>query len=262
MITGLAAFFPENATVESISEDQVRTFIRQRRRNTAPGSLRRELGVLKRILRMAVEEGIIQTNPASKFVVPREKVVTHSLTQEDYGKVLRCCPEWLKPIVQFSIATGLSRGELLALRWEDLEGAEDQLRLRLSKGKAARIIPLNNLAKHALETVRSEGTPATGQIFRGKSITAANISQTFMRACRAAEVGAVSYKDLRHTSATWMLQKGIGLGEIAGFLGHANVQTTARYLRQDHTELARAVKALDFMAIEEGRRRGKRSTST
>jgi len=247
MITRLLEFFPEHAAVHSISLERVHAFIRQRGRNIAPGSLRHELGVLKRILRMGVEKGVIETNPTSKLVVPREKVATRYLTYEEFERVLDCCPGWLRPIVQIGLATALSRQDILALRWEYLSHDGTEIRLRSTNGRVARVVPLNKLACRALQVVRPAGA-AAGLIFKGKSVTSANVSQAFMRACRAAGVDGASFKDLRHTSATWLLEQGIALATVSDLLGHSTLQATARYLRPDHTGLAQAVKAIDAAA--------------
>jgi integrase len=247
MIKRFNAFF-HDAIVASISEGQVRNFILQRARESAPGSLRLELGALKRIFRMAVENNVIKTNPASNLSVPRESVETHYLTPDSFCRVLSACPEWLKPIVEFSVGTGLSRHELLRVRWADVEETSGEMLLCTSQGRAERQIPLNELAKHALQSARSRSNRPEGRIFRGKSITSTNISQAFMRACRSAGVSDVSFKDLRHTSAFWMMQQGVPLGTIADFLGHANVQTAVRYLPVEHSELDKAVRVIDRIA--------------
>jgi integrase len=248
MIKRFNAFFCEATILSSISEGQVRDFVRQRSREAAPGSLRLELGALKRIFRMAVDNDVIKKNPALPLSVPREKVETHYLTQYDLRRVLGACPEWLKPIVQFCVGTGLSRQELLRVRWADVEETNGEMFLCVSQGKSERKIPLNDLAKHALQLVRPESDHSKGLIFRGESVTSANISQAFMRACRLAGMSGVSFKDLRHTSALWMRQEGVPLGTIANFLGHANAQTAARYLQGEDAVLDKAVRAIDRIA--------------
>jgi len=248
IITELAAFFGDTTTLASITEDQVRRFIRLRSRDVSLGVLRHELSALKRIFRMAVEMGIVESHPAFEFVAPRERVTTRHLTKEAFARVLKFCPEWLKPISLFAVGAGLSRKELLALTWECLDEADNQIRLRPSEGKEGRVIPLNKMATLALRMVRAQADRPTGRVFRGKSVTEANISQSFMRACRLAEVHA-SFKDLRHTSATWMLEQGVSLQAVADFLGHSNVQASARYLNQSHQGVSvSTVKAIDRAA--------------
>lgn len=244
-IARLTAFFEARATIEAISEAHVRDFVQQRRRNTTPGSLRQELGDLKRILQLAVEEGIIDSNPALNVTVPRERVETHSLTPDELRHILESCKPWLAVVARLAAATALSRADLLRLKWQDVEENGSKLRVR-SKGKVTRVIPLNNLAKDALRAARSQSAHKTGPIFRGKSISSTNVSQAFMRACRAAGVTA-KFRDLRHTAGTFIAANGIGIETVSELMGYANASAAARYFRNDRSQLTTAVKAIDFM---------------
>ncbi len=248
MIKRFNAFFQGTTIFATISERQVRDFIRHRARESAPGSLRLELGALKRIFRMAVENGLIRTNPASDISVPREKVETHYLTPDKFCRVRDASPEWLKIILEFCVSTALTRQELLKARWEDVKEMSGEMSLCVSHGKSKRNVPLNELAKHALQSVRPQSNPAEGRIFRGKSVTSTNISQAFMRACRSAGVRGVSFKDLRHTTAFWMRQEEVPLETIARLLGHTSAQTTMRYIQEQNAKLDSAVLAIDRMA--------------
>lgn len=207
------------------------------------------MGALKRIFRMAVENDLITTNPASNISVPREKVETHYLTPDDLCRVRDASPDWMKEILDFCVGTGLRRQELLRARWEDVEETNGEMFLRVSQGGVERRIPLNELAKHALQSAQRCSSPAKGRIFGGKSVTSTNLSLAFMRACRAGGVRKrVSFKDLRHTSAFWMKQEGVPLEAIANFLGYANVQTAVRYMQEKNAELDKAVGAIDRIA--------------
>jgi integrase len=248
MIKRFNTFFCDSMIIASISNKQVREFIRQRARESAPGSLRLEVGALKRIFRMAVEDGLIETNPASNISVPREKVNTRYLTPEDFCRVRSASPQWLQPILDFCVATGLARRELLSARWDDVTDTSGEISLCVPRGRAKRQVPLNRLAMQALLTIRDRSNSTKGRIFKGKSISSSNISQAFMRACRSAGVTDVSFKDLRHTSVHWMLQGGGSLGTIASFLGHANLQAAARYFRGENTRLDEAVRTIDRVA--------------
>lgn len=245
MIKRFNAFFQNTTTFATISESQIREFVRQRARESAPGSLRVELGALKRIFRMAVDSELITTNPVTKISVPREKVETHYLTPDDFCRVRDASPDWLKIILEFCVSTALTRQELLRARWEDILERNGEMLLCVSQGRSQRKIPLNKLAKSALQSARTQGDSARGQIFRGKSVTSSNISQAFMRACRSAGVRGISFKDLRHTTALWMKQEGIPLETIAHFLGHTNAQSAVRYIQDQNTGLDKAVGALN-----------------
>jgi integrase len=95
----------------------------------------------------------------------------------------------------------MTKAQLLSLQFADIRANGTELRVRSSNGKKARIIPLSRLARTALKAAIAQNPSATGRIFKAKSITSANTSQSFMRACRAAHLDA-SFRDLRHTFAS------------------------------------------------------------
>lgn len=248
MIKRFREFFQDTTIFATISESQIRDFIRQRSREAAPGSLRLELGALKRMFRMAYDCKHITTNAASKISVPRERVETHYLSPDDFCRVRDSSPDWMRIILDFSVSTALTRQELLRAKWEDIIETGGEALLCVSQGRSQRKIPLNQLAKRALQAARPQGNIAKGRIFRGKSVTSSNISQAFMRACRSAGVKGISFKDLRHTTAFWMRHDGIPLETIARFLGYTNAQTAARYIQGQNVELDKAVVAIDRIA--------------
>ena len=246
MLKRCNAFFRNTTNIALISEDHVRNFIRERRRETATGSLSLEVGALKQLFRMGVEKGLIRANPASKVIVRREQVETHYLTHDDFWRVLDFCPPWLKPVVALSVGTGMSRQELLRLRWVDVDQQNELICVHGSRRRSARQVPLNELSKHALEMAKSSGSRPTARIFNGRSANSTTVSMAFLRACRSAGAPHVSFKDLRHTSAKFMLQQGISLGGISAYLGHRNARTAVRYLDEEPV-LSKAAKAIDFV---------------
>lgn len=246
MLKRFNAFFRDSTNIALISEEDVRRFVRQRRHETSTGSLSLEVGALKQLFRMGVENGLIRLNPAAKVIVRREKVETRYLNYDDFWKVFDLCPEWLKPLVALSVGTGMRRQELLRLRWEDVDEEKEEIRVHRSRRSGARQIPLNDLSKRALEMARPPITYPTARIFNGRSGNSAVVSMAFLRACRASGAPHVSFKDLRHTSAKFMAERGVPIAGISAYLGHSNARTAVRYL-DDKGVLSEAAKAIDFV---------------
>lgn len=245
MLKRLIAFFGASTKITSISEDHVRNFLRQRRRETSPGTLRLELGALKGAFRTAIEKRAVTTDPARKVVVPAEQVKTHYLTQDDFLKVLHFSPRFLRPIAMLCMGSGLTRQEALLLRWMDVDEVKRVIRVPKSQSRASRQIPLSDMARGALQMARSSSSRPTGRVFSGPSVNSENVSLAFLRACRRANAPHVSFKDLRHSFAMCLVQQGVSIAEISVYLGHSSAQAAARYFRGNRS-LVEAAKALDL----------------
>ena len=130
--------------------------------------------------------------------------------------------------IRLLMLTGCRRNEILTLRWEDVHPAAGELRLRDSK-TGPRAVPLSPAASAVFAGIpRLPGNP---WVFPGRK-PGARLSGVFGPWCRARERAGLEdlrIHDLRHSFASRALALGESLPTIARLLGHAQVQTTARY---------------------------------
>jgi len=170
--------------------------------------------------------------------------VTH-LVPTELRAVLKACPEWLRPIVGLAVSTGMMRGEILGLRWLDIDCKGGRLMLPQTKNGDGRIVYLNALAQQALASVPRENANPTDLVFAGEPINPANVSVAFLRACRSVNVCDFRFHDLRHTAASWMRMHGADIHTVALILGHKDLRMATRYQHLTPAFLADAVKLLD-----------------
>jgi integrase len=116
--------------------------------------------------------------------------------------VLEACPEWLPPIAALAAATGMRRGEILGLRWMDVDFNGGRIMIPQTKNGEGRIVYLNTLAKDALEAVPRNKAKNMDCILTAESVTPENVSLAFLRACRAVNIPDFRFRDLRHTAAS------------------------------------------------------------
>ena len=134
------------------------------------------------------------------------------------------------------IYTGCRLGEVLSLKWADVDFNDSCLRLKDSKtGK--RTIPLNDSAIGVLHNVqKQEDNP---YVFcgnkKGTHLVAAQ--QTWGRIRKKAGISDVRIHDLRHSFASFMIKNGVSLFEVSKLLGHSNIATTMRYAHLSDREL-------------------------
>lgn len=252
MVGNIVKFFGAAEMFDAISSTRIEQFVQHRRERATANSVRLELGVLRGIFAWAVKRGFIEENPALAIRVSKsDQTERRSLTRVEFERILEACSAWLQVIVRLSVATGLSRSQLLSLRWDQLDKHKSEIRLQSSGRDTCRCIPLNRTARSLLASLRAEQRDSIGAIFNGKSFTKANISQAFMRATRSVGIGDISFKDLRESGAHWILKEGLGLEAVAEFLGHKDVGTAVHYQHLSTPRLKDAVDAIDrFLSSE------------
>ena len=239
----LSKFF--TGSLASIRRVDVQRYITKRAGEVSTHSVQKELNVLKHLLRLAVEWEIVPVNPSQGVKSPRVPAGrVRYLQPTELGSLLTACPEWLRPIVGFAVATGMRRSEILGLRWLNVDWSQASTMLPQTKNGEGRIVPLNQLALAALRSVAPlSETKLTGLVFTG--ITPEQVSVAFARLCRSQKVIDFRFHDLRHTAASWMRMKGADIHTVAQLLGHKDLRMAARYQHLSPAFLARGVETLD-----------------
>ena len=80
--------------------------------------------------------------------------------------LLEACPEWLRPIAGLAVATGMRRGEILGLRWLDMDFEGGRIMLPQTKNGDGRIVYLNTLAQQALAVCATGKSQANRSCFQ------------------------------------------------------------------------------------------------
>ena len=118
-------------------------YITRRSGEVAPGSIVKELNVLKHLLSLAVQWELIPVNPANGVKPPRPCRSVRYLQPTELWSVLGACPDWVRPIILLAVTTGMRRGEILGLRWLDVDQPGNRIMLPQTKNGDGRIVYLN-----------------------------------------------------------------------------------------------------------------------
>jgi integrase len=231
----------------------VNQYATARSAKVAPGSVVKELNVLKHLLNLALEWELIPFNPAQNVKLPRVPAGRIRYLQPgELRTVLEACPEWLRPIAGLLAVTGMRRSEALNLRWLDIDRTGRRILLPQTKNGDGRIVYLNQLACVILDSLCA-GAPTDRVFSVTNDVTPNNVSLAFLRACRRVGVEDFRLHDLRHTAASWLRMNGADLQDVAELLGHRDLRMTKRYSHLSPEHLQNAVEALDgvFASVKE-----------
>jgi len=148
----------------------------------------------------------------------------------------------LLPVVRIALTTGMRQGEVLAMKWENVDVNRRLVILPVasgaSKGGEVRAVPLSPDALECLAKLRS-GTVVeiTGRIFNCDRMT---LHKAFVRACERAGIHNFHFHDLRHELLSRLAERGdFSVLEIAAVSGHKTLQTLKRYTHLQAEKLAK-----------------------
>jgi integrase len=168
------------------------------------------------------------------------------LSHEERNKLILACEQCKKypqmtPIVLLAITTGMRRGEILNLKWTDIDFVAQRIVLRYTKNGEVRSVPLVGPAFDALQLwakVRSidNGALVFPSQVEGNSITPFHLYHAWSLIKRDAGLENFRFHDLRHTAASYLVMNGAGLREIGDILGHKTLAMVQRYshITDDH----------------------------
>ncbi len=237
----ILAYFGDIPLV-NITPEAIEAFKSERRSKVAAATINNDLATFKHALNLAVTWGYLDRSPAGKvrkYAVKNER--TRYLTKAEAESLIKECPVELKPVVITALYTGMRRGEILGLDWQNVDLERKQITIIDSKNNDSRVVPLNDL----LYTVLSAIEPKDGFVFRSRSGGRfKSVRKGFISAVKRAGIKDFTFHDLRHTFASWLAMKGVPLNTIGILLGHRTLTMTRRYSHLAPDYLTKVVELL------------------
>jgi integrase len=252
----------------------------RRRAGRTDTTINRDLDALRGVLSKAVEWGVITDHPmrqvrrAKTDVLGRVRYLTAAeetrlrvalddrdearrearrrfnawRAERGYRTVaeLGAYADHIAPVVVLALNTGLRRGELLALRWADVDLAHGRLTVRGASAKSGltRHVPLNVEAARVLRDWQPCCASDT-LVFPGPTgAPMVDLKTAWTKLATAAKLDAFTFHDLRHTFASKLVQAGVDLNTVRELLGHADIRMTLRYAHLAPEHKAAAVAKL------------------
>jgi integrase len=152
------------------------------------------------------------------------------------------------PLVLLALNTGLRRGELLQLRWRDVDLQRRTLTVRGDGAKTGqtRHVPLNSQAAQVLQAWKPAGLEVDWCVFGGSKVTTplVAIKKGWAAVLKAAKITGFRFHDLRHTFASNLVMAGVDLNTVRELLGHKSIAMTLRYAHLAPEHKAAAVETL------------------
>jgi integrase len=211
----------------------------------APGTVNREVALLRKMLSLAVEWQLLERHPLAGVKALQEPPGrTRYLAPEEILALLAACDPHLRPIVVCALNTGLRRDEILGLTWDQVDLRQRMIRVTKTKSGKARAIPINDPLLDELRRLPRRLGVAYVFVNLETGTRYVDIKKAFTAAVVRAGLSDFRLHDCRHTFATY-IQAGLGdLRVTQTLLGHADVRMTVRYSHVSDARLRDAVAVL------------------
>jgi integrase len=192
----------------------------------------------------AIEWEMMQSNPMKKVKLLKENNERlRYLSQEQIKDLYENRCDHLKPIVLTALYTGMRRGEILKLKWEDVDFDQKIIFVRNSKNGQLREIPMNNLLVNELKNIKFKSP----YVFCNENRKPfGSVRKSFDSALRRAGIEDFCFHDLRHTFASHLVMSGVDLLTAKELLGHMTIKMTLRYAHLSPFHKSAAVESLRF----------------
>lgn len=240
-------------TYGDLRQFRSRRFATKTRSNTKRtwATVHRELALLRRVLNVAIEQKWLTSNPfkagASLISPSKEKKRERIITPAEEKALLEACnaPKrgHLRAILIAALDTGCRRGELLKLRWRDVDLDSGIIHIVKFNTKTAkeRFVTMSERLAVELKRLRAEALDDPNVLVFGVLQT---VKKSFAGARKDAGIPELRFHDLRHTNAT-RLAPHMSISEVGRILGHEQPATTYRYINANQETINRAAAILN-----------------
>jgi integrase len=249
----LAPFFGSRRLDQITRRDVENLAAHMIRQGKSPATTRHTLSVLHSIFEHARRQEWIVSNPVSLADKPRAPQVDPDirfLEAEEVEALVRSVPDdYLgrieRPLYLTATMTGMRQGELLALRWRDVDWQAQRVRIRRNfvrgefgtpkSKRSSRSVPLADRLAGELDRLHRETNwPRDDDLVfahphTGKPIDRSKLLKRFKAALRRGDLRDVRFHDLRHTFGTRLAAQGVPMRTLQEMLGHRDFKTTLIY---------------------------------
>lgn len=255
-----------NQEIHTITKSDVYDVIFNKCQNLPSQYTRRNiLKMSKRIFQMAVEEGILDRNPAIGVTVRVSEVIQKVFTTTEAEIFLReakTLNHRFYPVWALALMTGMRSGEMFALKWTDIDFDSKTISVSKqwtsknglcpTKSRKSRIVPICEDLLQFLKELKLKRKledefilPRLSEWQHGEQ---ARVTREF---CATVGITPIKFHDLRATFITNLLARGESLARVMSIVGHSELKTTNCYLRKAGVEVQGATEKLGYKLPKE-----------
>ena len=232
--------------IGQITRAQIESWRREKMSRCKPATINRDLSRLRHMLNIAVEWELLEESPMQgmKFLRENNARTRYLSVGECHRLIDSCMAPHIRAIVTVALHTGMRLGEILNLRWQDLDFSSGFILVRDSKNGQARQVPMDSMISTVLRSwprLSDQDIVFTSVMTGGRIV---DIRAGFLNSCKRAGITGLHFHDLRHTFASQFVMAGGDIYILKEILGHKSITNSQRYA---HLSPTYKIKAIDRM---------------
>ena len=221
--------------------------------DVAPSTRNRYRSALGAVYRYAIERGELErtANPTVGLHEKENNARTRWLDDFERHRLLKTVaddPDMLL-LIRLALTTAMRQGELLKMRWRDLDFTRNLIAIPDTKSGRVRSTPIHPKLRPVLLERRDRLATVSSFVFPGTNGAMAFPRKRWLAALERAEIEDFRFHDLRHTAATIQAQHGASLNELKTLLGHSTLEMVTRYTHLVDNEVAAAAERIADLAV-------------
>jgi integrase len=245
-----------------VSEVDFASIDRLHRKVTAAGgpyAANRAASLLSKMFTLGIRWGMANANPCKGVERNLEAKRKRYLSGDELARLIQALSEHPNKqsadIIRMLLLTGARRGEVLSMRWDQID-LQTGIWIKLAsatKQKADHTVPLSAPARQLLSEIRDQKPSGEFVFPSDRSRHRVDVNVSWQRIRKAAGISGLRIHDLRHSFASQLASGGASLPLIGALLGHSNPATTARYAHLFQDPQRAAVEKVGAVVINAGK---------
>jgi len=216
--------------LQEIEKPLVESYQIERSKHVSKQTVNHELKILKRCFNLAMQWKLCFENPVKGvefFPIPQRPV--RYLSLEEMQRLINSAVGYIQQIILFALHTGARKGEILSVKWANIDFDNRLVVFQKTKNDLFREIPLTDTLYTMLMNRRLE-CPKTEYVFTGSNGKPfGKVDKSFWSVLRKAGIENFRFHDMRHTYASQLVMGGVDILTVKELLGHKDLKTTLIY---------------------------------
>jgi integrase len=258
--------------LSKIKRTEVREYRNDRLKTVKGASVNREIALLRHLFNVAIDDGVVAVNPArggpgmkafkekqrERFLAMPEvdallgaiRARIQKNQQDKTGKAKNW--QYLHAAVMVALHTGCRKGEILGMKWEQIDWEKRSILLTETKNGKSRRVPIDTMLLRELAEQRQRVGHDARLVFpsydnAGNVVPLHDVKVSFGIALVDAGIANARFHDLRHTFASHYIMSGGDLYKLSKLLGHSDLKMTQRYAELSPAYIAQERERMDTL---------------
>lgn len=225
--------FRGDVQLQDVTIRDVEGFVSRTITSTSVWSAKKYQVTLAAAFGKAVKWQLLDRNPFAEVRPPKTPDIDHAIiSRDEFTRLLEATPtQTYRTLFTLALLTGMRLGEIVNLQWEHVDLERRMIHIRnteqfKTKNLKNRTVPMNE------QLVSLLTPPSSGPVFtcNDRPLTPDVVTKTFKRAVRQSGTNPrIHFHSLRHSFATWMIEKNVNIYTVSKLLGHQSVTTTQKF---------------------------------